>query len=113
MAKCGRLNHAPDERSDRMAHVIEIPDDLYEKLAGYAKQHQQTLEELFLSWARQMTTAQSARTWGNEPPPTEEELRNSPLLRIAGSLPIGDPRLQTEFDEVLAEAIADDHADGK
>ncbi len=96
-----------------MAHVFEIPDDLYEKLEAYAEKHQQTPEELFISWARQLTTPQSTGTWGNEPPPTAEELRNSPLLQIAGSLSIGDPRLETEFDEVLAEAFIDDHAEGE
>lgn len=94
-----------------MAHVFEVPDELYEKLAAYAEQRKQTAEELFLSWARHVTTPQGMQTWGDMTPPTEEELAASPLLRIAGSLSIGDPRLATEFDEVLAEAIADDHAE--
>ncbi len=90
-----------------MAHVIEVPDELYEKLAAYAEQRRQTPEELFLTWASQLTTAQSTGTWGTEPPPTAAELAASPFLRMIGSLSIGDPRLATEFDEVLAEAIAD------
>jgi hypothetical protein len=94
-----------------MAHVFEVPDELYEKLEAYAEKHEQTPEDLFLRWARQLTAPQDAGAWGNEPPPTEEELQASPLLRIAGSLSIGDPRLETEFDEVLAEAFADDHAE--
>jgi hypothetical protein len=31
-----------------MAHVFGLPDELNEKLAAHAKQHQQTAEELFL-----------------------------------------------------------------
>lgn len=95
-----------------MAHTIEVPDELYEKLVTFARKQQVTPEGLFLSWAASVTEPQATSQWGSEPPPTEEELRASPLLRIAGSLSIGDPRLATEFDDVLAEAIADDHADG-
>ncbi len=90
-----------------MAHVFEIPDELYEKLQAFAQEHRQTPEALLLAWVKQVTEPQRATSWGDESPPTEEELERSPLLRIAGSLSIGDPRLQTEFGEVLAEAIAE------
>lgn len=94
-----------------MAHIIEIPDELYERLLAFAREHHQTPEALFLAWAAQVTEQRGTGTWGTEPPPTAEELRASPLLQIAGSLSIGDRRLTSEFHEVLAEAIADDHAE--
>lgn len=93
-----------------MAHTIEVPDEVYDKLLAFARRQQQTPEALFLEWASRVTEQPATSEWGDQPPPTEEELREHPLLRIAGSLSIGDPRLASEFDDVLAEAIADDHA---
>ena len=95
-----------------MAHVIEVPDELYEKLLAFARKQQQTPEALFLSWAARATEQPATSQWGSEPPPTEEELREHPLLGITGSLSIGDPRLISDFDDVLAEAIADEHTEG-
>jgi len=95
-----------------MAHMIEVPDELYEKLLTFARQQQQTPEALFLSWAASVTEQPVTSQWGSEPPPTEEELQASPFLRMIGSLAIGDPRLATDFDGVLAEAIADGDASG-
>jgi hypothetical protein len=94
-----------------MAHVFEIPDELYEKLRTVARERQQTPEALFQAWLKQVTTPPPSSSWGNEPPPTQEELQAHPFLRMIGSLSIGDPRLETEFNEVLAEAIADGAAE--
>ena len=100
------------QRRQNMAHTIDVPNELYEKLMAVARKQQQTPESLFLSWAASITEQPATSQWGSEPPPTEEELREHPLLGIAGSLSIGDPRLASGFDNVLAEAIADEHADG-
>src|SRR5260370_42325857 len=38
-----------------MSHVFQIPDDLYEKLAAYAAQQEQTPETLLLAWVSEIT----------------------------------------------------------
>lgn len=96
-----------------MAHTIEVPDERYEKLLAFARKQQQTPEALFHAWAVNVTELPDTPQWGDQPPPTEEELQASPFLRMIGSLSVGDPRLAIEFDDVLAEAIADGDAEGE
>ena len=92
-----------------MSHTIELLDEQYAALETYAQQQGRSPDELIHAWVASVAE-QPQMDWRDVPPPTEEELRNSPFLRVMGSLAIDGSRLTTEFDEVLAEAIADDHA---
>lgn len=99
-----------------MGHVLELTEDEYTRLEAYARRRGRTPHELVAEWLASVVTppetpkqAQEAES-GEVPSPTEEEIRQRPLLALAGSLALNDPRLATNFDDVLAEAIADDHA---
>jgi hypothetical protein len=97
-----------------MAHVFELTDEQYARLEATARERGESPADLFQSWLDSIA-AQATREsgWGDVTPPTEEEIRQRPLLALAGSLTLNDPRLATSFDDVLAEAIADDHAGTK
>lgn len=105
------------EVGSAMGHVLELTDDEYTRLEAYARRRGRTPHELIAEWLANATTPPSKTPKpadGTEPsevpPPTEEEIGQRPLLALAGSLALNDPRLATAFDDVLAEAIADDHA---
>lgn len=99
-----------------MGHVLELTDDEYTRLDTYARQRGRTPHELIAEWLATVASPPpevpkpSSEEQSEVPPPTEEEIRQRPLLALAGSLALNDPRLATNFDDVLAEAIADDHA---
>ncbi|HEX6797950.1 MAG TPA: hypothetical protein VF116_09590 [Ktedonobacterales bacterium] len=99
-----------------MGHVLELTEDEYTRLEAYARRRGRTPHELVAEWLASVSTpsgtsnpAEQAEP-GEVAPPTEEEIRQRPLLALAGSLTLNDPRLATNFDDVLAEAIADNHA---
>lgn len=100
-----------------MGHTLELTDDEYTRLDAYARQVGRTPHELVAEWLASMAMppATSApvptEEQGEVPSPTEEEIARRPLLALAGSLALNDPRLATNFDDVLAEAIADEHAE--
>lgn len=102
-----------------MGHVLELTEDEYARLEAYALQRGRTPHELVAEWLASVAVPPempqpTQETEPSEvPPPTEEEIRRRPLLALAGSLALNDPRLATNFDDVLAEAIADDHAGAK
>ena len=100
-----------------MGHTLELTEDEYTRLEAYARQCGRTPHELIADWLASVPAQSEAPQAATEaqpsdvPPPTEEEIRQRPLLALAGSLTLNDPRLATNFDDVLAEAMADDHAD--
>ncbi len=106
-----------------MSHVFQIPDDLYEKLAAYAAQQEQTPETLLLAWVSEITRHLEASQPSDddhmnqanrvERTVREKELSESPLFQIAGIFAIGDPGWADRHDEYLAEGYIDDHADGE
>ena len=99
-----------------MGHVLELTEDEYTRLEAYARRRGRTPHELVAEWLASITNPPETPKPGENaepgevPPPTEEEIRQRPLLALAGRLALNDPRLATNFDDVLAEAIADDHA---
>ena len=101
-----------------MGHVLELTEDEYARLEAYAHQRGRTPHELIAEWLASVTAPPAAPERAGEaetepsevPPPTEEEIRQRPLLALSGSLALNDPHLATNFDDVLGEAIADDHA---
>jgi hypothetical protein len=105
-----------------MSHVFQIPDDLYEKLAAYAAQREQTPETLLLAWVSEIMRRLEASKTSDydhmnqanrvERTVREKELSESPLFQIAGIFAIGDPGWADRHDEYLAEGYIDDHADG-
>jgi len=105
-----------------MSHAFQIPDDLYTKLAMYAAQRNQTPENLFLAWAREVTQKQeeSRTSVPSEPKnvdqseqdKSEEDLQ-SPLFQIAGMFAINDPGWADKHDQYLAEAYLENHAEEK
>lgn len=102
-----------------MSHTIQIPDDIYEKLAAYAAQWKQTPEALFLDWANTLThrwEETTAMELGDceqevmDRDDKEEELATQSLLRISGMFAIGEPGWADRHDEYLAETYLDTHA---
>ncbi len=99
-----------------MSHVFQIPDDLYEKLAAYAAQQEQTPETLLLAWVSEITRRLEAsqpsdcdhKNQANRVERTirEKELSESPLFQIAGIFAIGDPGWADKHDEYLAEGYS-------
>ena len=95
-----------------MSHVFQIPDDLYEKLAAYAAQQEQTPETLILAWVSEITRRLEASQPSDddhmnqanrvERTVREKELSESPLFQIAGIFAIGDPGWADKHDEYLS-----------
>src|SRR5215469_1638426 len=84
-----------------MGHALELTEDEYMRLEAYARQRGRTPHEIVAEWLVSVTTPPAQRPQAEEPsevsPPTEEELRQRPLLALAGSLALNDPRLATNF----------------
>lgn len=105
-----------------MSHVFQIPDDLYTKLAMYAAQRNQTPENLFLAWVREVAQKQeeSVTSGTLEPknvhqPEQDQHERDlqSPLFQIAGMFAINEPGWADKHDQYLAEAYLENHAEEK
>lgn len=79
-----------------MSHSFQISDEQYGRLVAYTEQYKQTPEQLFQQWVneiiRKVDTLQSFRLKEQtEPEISEEDMRNHPLLRVAGVMDTSEP----------------------
>lgn len=100
-----------------MGHVLELTEDEYTRLEAYARRRGRTPHELVAEWLASVPTppetpkpTQAAES-SEVPPPTEEELREHPILRVAGMLSVGIPGWADRHDEAFADEAMDPHAD--
>lgn len=93
-----------------MSHTINLSEEEYAALEAYAQRQGQSPDELIRAWVASVAE-QPHEDWANVPPPTEEELRDSPFLRVMGSLSVGIPGWADRHDEVFGQEEADDDAD--
>lgn len=95
-----------------MSHAFQASDEQYERLETYAREHGKTPQELFDAWLDSVPSPWTAIDLAGEPPPTEEELRESPFLRVMGSLSVGIPGWAERHDEAFgAGELLDEDAD--
>ncbi|WIG59158.1 MAG: hypothetical protein OJF49_001905 [Ktedonobacterales bacterium] len=105
-----------------MSHVFTLTDEEYVQLQQAAQRQERTPEELFREWLRQTLadadplSLEAARArWAALGPevtqPTDDELRESPLLRAIGIAASGQPGWADQHDEIIAEEAMDSHAD--
>jgi hypothetical protein len=78
-----------------MAHTVllELPDDVYKLLAHTAEQTSQPLEELAVEW---LTSASRRFT-------------DDPLAKYIGAIDTDVPNWGERHDELLGQALMDDH----
>ena len=93
-----------------MSHVIELSDEQYAALETYAQRQGRSPDELIRAWVASLVEQPQA-DWADEPPPTEEELREHPILGLAGIFAIGEPGWADRHDEIIAEEALNTHAD--
>lgn len=95
-----------------MAHIFELTDEQYARLEAAAHERGESPQDLFRSWLDSVAPVPQAaaqRDWGDVPPPTEEELREHPFLRVMGTLSVGIPGWADRHDEAFGgEESADD-----
>lgn len=100
-----------------MGHTLELTEDEYTRLEDYARRMGRTPHELVAEWLASMamppatSAPASTEEHDEERPPTEEELREHPILRIAGMLSVGMPGWADRHDEAFADDAMDPHAD--
>ena len=78
-----------------MAHTVllELPDDVYKLLAQTAEQTSQPLEELAVEW---LTNA-------------SRRVIDDPLAKYIGAIHTDVPNWGERHDELLGQALMDDH----
>ncbi|HLY30877.1 MAG TPA: hypothetical protein VKQ36_07595, partial [Ktedonobacterales bacterium] len=86
-----------------MSHTLalEVPDDIYERLARYATQQGQPIDTVAQTLLSQEVTRLGTTDVLNEATPTEEEMNASPFLRMLGSISIGEPGWADKHDAVF------------
>lgn len=97
-----------------MSHNFNISEEQYAQLAAYAEEYKQTPETLFQKWVSETIHKVEALQQSRRKEQTsqeEEELRNHPLLQIAGILDIGGPGWADKHDEYFAETYLDNYAE--
>lgn len=100
-----------------MGHVLELTDDEYTRLEAYARERGRTPHQLVTEWLASVSAPSESRKPAERaeqeevPPPTEEELREQPILRVAGMLSVGIPGWADRHDEAFADDAMDPHAD--
>lgn len=92
-----------------MSMKIEVPDDLYAKVASYAKRHGQTPEQVLLaSVAEVLQQDQQIPTAGGEEDPDID-----PIAPFIGTFTFGRGDLAEHHDAYLAESSSDASDHGK
>jgi hypothetical protein len=87
-----------------MGHAIQVPDELYDKLAAYAKDHGHTPEDLVVAWV-----ADVVRQAGSQRTPDSVETAEDPIAPFIGAFRFGVGDLGKNHDRYLAEAYEDVH----
>ena len=79
-----------------MAHTVllELPDDVYKLLAQTAEQTSQPLEELAVEWLTNAT----------------RRVTEDPLAKYIGAIHTDVPNWGERHDELLGQALMDDHS---
>lgn len=88
-----------------MSHTVQVPDDIYARLAAVARQRGKTPEELLLEWAADVAEQAERQTIPAEP---EIGPDHDPIAPFIGAFTFGVGDLAEQHDTYLAEAYADD-----
>jgi hypothetical protein len=99
-----------------MIHPFSVTDKQFAYLADYAREHQQTAEDLFQDWIEEIIDGMEVEKVMFEEQKERErtgKFADDSLFQMAGSLSLDDLDLAHRVDEYLAEAYADSHAQEK
>ena len=105
-----------------MSRTLNLSDEEYARLEQAAQQQGSTIAELVRTWIDSMSAAQSEQNireaqarWtplgDSVVLPSEEELREHPLLRAVSVVHSGVPGWAGRHDELIIEEALDLHAD--
>ncbi|MDQ3706700.1 MAG: hypothetical protein M3437_16065 [Chloroflexota bacterium] len=75
--------------------LLEVPDDVYGLLSEAAEQTKQPLEELAVQWLAKVG----------------RDITNDPMEKYIGAFATNVPDWGERHDELLGEALLDDHRD--
>ena len=106
-----------------MGHTFTVSDEQFARLEQFARNQGQSIDDIFQAWVNALdatinaTALEAARArWaalGQQiEPPTDEELRAHPLLRVIGIASVNEPGWTGQVDSVFGrDEEFEPHAD--
>ena len=93
-----------------MSHTVQVPDELYDKLASYARDQGTTPDDMLIAWAGEIVRREEQRQARQE---ESEDVISDPIAPFIGAFTFGVGDLAEQHDSYLSESYANTHESGK